>query len=208
MAIIAGVARLDKSNRRAFERTVNSVPSLDSAWTHGINAMAGKSALPDLVMINVSQIAVPVLVSAVALQWWWRAKALDKNRHTIIAAGLSFTLGLACNQVILLFIQRPRPYAAGITHLLIPASSDPSFPSDHATATFAIAAAFLLHGALRRGALFILLALIVSFSRVYIGTHYLSDVVGGCLIGLLAALVVKAAYWPGTKADNCLVNIL
>jgi undecaprenyl-diphosphatase len=182
--------------------------NLDSEWTSGINAMAGRSVLADFAMVNVSQIAVPLLVLAVALQWWWRGKEKNKNRHAIIAAGLSFLLGLACNQVILLFIQRPRPYVAGITHLLIPASNDPSFPSDHATATCAIAAAFLLHGALQRGTLFVLIAVIVSFSRVFIGTHYVSDVVGGCLTGLLAALVVKAAYRPGTKADNFLVKIL
>lgn len=182
--------------------------NFDSAWTHGINAIAGQSGLADWAMVNMSQVAVPLLVIAVALQWWWSRGLRDQNRHTIIAAGLSFSLGLISNQVISLLIQRPRPYVAGVTHLLIPPSMDPSFPSDHATATFAIAAAFLFNGAVRRGALFILVSLIVCFSRIFIGTHYVSDVAGGCLTGLLAAMVINLAYRPGTKVDRFLIHIL
>jgi undecaprenyl-diphosphatase len=50
--------------------------------------------------------------------------------------GFSFLLGLAINQLILLFIHRVRPYDAGVTNLLIARSGDFSFPSDHATASF------------------------------------------------------------------------
>jgi hypothetical protein len=96
----------------------------------------------------------------------------------LLRAWLSFLLGLAINQVILLLVHRIRPYDAGISHLLIALSADPSFPSDHATATFAIAAAFLLHGMRRVGFWFLAAALLVTVSRVYIGTHYVSDAWG------------------------------
>ncbi len=82
----------------------------------------------------------------------------------LVASGLSFLLGLAINQVILLLVHRIRPYDAGISHLLIAPSADPSFPSDHATATFAIAAAFLLHGMRRVGFWFLAAALLVTVS--------------------------------------------
>lgn len=180
---------------------------LDSAWTHMINAGAGHRALVDWAMINLSQIAVPLLIVSVALQWWWSGNPRAENRHIIVATGLSFGLGLLLNQLILLIVQRPRPYLEGVTHLLISPSSDPSFPSDHATATFAIAAAFLVHREFRRGALFLLAAILVSLSRVYIGTHYLSDVVGGAVTGLLAAILVKLTYRPGTRVDRYLVHI-
>jgi undecaprenyl-diphosphatase len=98
------------------------------------------------------------------------------TRHVLVAAGLSFLLG---NQLILLLIHRMRPYDGGVTHLLIARSADPSFPSDHAAATFAIAAAFLLHGMRRMGLWFLAAAALVAFSRVFIGTHYVSDVLGG-----------------------------
>lgn len=66
------------------------------------------------------------------------------TRHVLVATGLSPLLGLALNQLILLVVHRMQPYDGGVTHLLIARSADFSFPSDHATAVFAIAAAFLL----------------------------------------------------------------
>jgi undecaprenyl-diphosphatase len=115
-------------------------------------------------------------------------------------------LGLALNQAILLFVQRVRPYDEGITRLLIPPSSDPSFPSDHATAAFAIAAVFLLHR-FRGGAALLLAAVVISVSRIYIGTHYVSDVVGGALTGALAVGMVWWMYREGTRVDRFLTGI-
>src|SRR3546814_11007049 len=76
------------------------------------------------------------------------------------------------NQLILLLVNRVRPYDVGVSHLLIGPSADPSFPSDHATATIAIAAAFFVHRAWRPAAGYFAAALLIMLSRVYIGTHY------------------------------------
>jgi undecaprenyl-diphosphatase len=180
---------------------------LDAAVTHAINGLAGRSAAVDFLMIWISSIGVPLLVLAVAVQWWRRTERLH-TRHVLVAAGLSFLLGLALNQLILLFVQRMRPYDGGVTQLLIAPSADPSFPSDHATATFAIAAAFLLHGMRRLGFGFLAAAVLVTFSRVYIGTHYASDVLGGAMTGILAALIIRATYREDTRIDRLITGIL
>ena len=117
------------------------------------------------------------VVVAVALQWWV-PRSDHPTRHVLVAAGLSFLLGLGYNQLVLLFVQRVRPYDGQITHLIIDRSADFSFPSDHATASFAIAAAFLLHGLPKRGFVFLAAAVLLAVSRVYIGTHYVGDVLG------------------------------
>jgi undecaprenyl-diphosphatase len=179
---------------------------LDNAITHWINAAAGNSAFLDAAMRFVTQFGVPVIVLAVAAQWWPGTRR-DRVRHAVVAAGLSFLLGLAINQVILLFVHRVRPYDAGVTQLLIDPSADWSFPSDHATAAIAVVAAFALHGLHRRALALLVLALIVCWSRIYIGTHYLTDILGGALTGLAAAIAVKLAYRPGTKLDRLITGI-
>jgi|TARA_R110000751_G_scaffold261692_1_gene360960 undecaprenyl-diphosphatase len=180
---------------------------LDAAATHAINSLAGSSAAVDFLMIWVSAIGVPLLVLAVAAQWW-RGPERPHNRHVLVATGLSFLLGLAINQLILLFVHRIRPYDGGISHLLISPSADPSFPSDHATAAFAIAAAILLHGMRRMGLWFLAAAVLIAVSRVFIGTHYVSDVLGGAAIGVVAAMLTRALYREGTRLDRFITSVL
>ncbi|KQV41753.1 MULTISPECIES: phosphatase PAP2 family protein [unclassified Rhizobium] len=180
---------------------------LDAALTRAINSPAGTSPVLDIPMIWISAIGVPLLVLAVAGQWWRRG---DRHhiRHGLVAAGLTFLLGLMLNQLILLAVNRIRPYDAGVTHLLIDRSADPSFPSDHATAAIAIAAAFLLQGMRRLGLWFLAAALLVMVSRVYIGTHYVSDVLGGALTTTVAAVLVRCLYRKGTRVDRMITGIL
>ena len=180
---------------------------LDIAATQAINGLAGKSGVLDHCMIWISAIGVPILIVAVAIQWW-RKDDRRHVRHVLLATGLSFLLGLALNQFILLFVQRLRPYATGVTHLLIAKSTDPSFPSDHATAGAAIAFAFMLHGMRRQGLYFLAAALVVMVSRIYIGTHYASDVLGGAVTAFVAAALVRMFFREGTAVDRMVTGIL
>lgn len=181
--------------------------ALDVAITHWTNGLAGRNEALDFLMISISAVGVPILVLTVIIQWWF-PRSDPAKRHVLLAAGFSFLLGLALNQLILLFVHRMRPYDSGITHLLIGPSSDYSLPSDHATAAFAIAATFLLYGKRDCGIAFMIAALLMIVSRVFVGTHYASDVLGGAVTGILAAVVVRKVYWEGTRADRFLTNIL
>lgn len=180
---------------------------MDKAITQWINSAAGTGGWIDTVMIALAQYGVPLLVLLVALQWWSHHER-QRVRHTCVAAGFSFFLGLGINQIILLFVHRIRPYDAGVSHLIISPSADWSFPSDHATATFAIVTAFFLCGLKWRGAAFLVVSLLVCLSRIYVGTHYFTDILGGAATGMLAAVIIRSAYWEGTRVDRLITSIL
>jgi undecaprenyl-diphosphatase len=180
---------------------------MDQAITRWINLPAGSSVPLDSIMTATTQYGVPILVLAVALQWWSTPDRL-RVRHACVAAGLSFLIGLGLNQIALLFVHRARPDDAGVSHLIISRSADWSFPSDHASATFAIAAAFLLHGFGRRALIFLAAALLVCLSRIYVGTHYAGDVIGGAATGIIAASAARWLYREGTWADRFVTGIL
>ena len=108
---------------------------LDAQVTGWINNLSGHNNLIDVFMVAVTQAGVPLLILAVVASWWWGGGGRTE-RHVAVACGLSFLLGLTLNQIVLLLVHRVRPYDAGVSHLLIARSADPSFPSDHATASF------------------------------------------------------------------------
>ena len=131
-------------------------------------------------------------VALLALLFLARGKWASRNaRHGVIAAGLSAALALGIAHVISSLWDRPRPYVAHATvsHLFVTASGDPSFPSDHATAAFAIAVSILLRSR-RIGLLALAMAVVLAVARVAVGVHYPSDVVGGALIGTSVALLL------------------
>ncbi len=185
---------------------MDMIYSIDVEMTQLVNGLAGSSLLLDAIMIWISGGGIPLLVLAVACQWWVKTER-QGNRHVLVATGLSFFLGLLFNQIILLLVDRVRPYTSGVTKLLTEPSLDPSFPSDHATAAFAIAFTFVINGMPRRAVGFGLAALIVAFSRVYIGTHYVGDVLGGAVTGALAATLVAVLYARDTRLDRFVTGI-
>jgi len=85
--------------------------------------------------------------------------------------------------------QRP-PRRFPEPHALIDVPSNPSFPSGHATASFACAATLAWLTPLSPIALYGLAALI-AFSRVYVGVHYPLDVIGGAALGLGVATALR-----------------
>ena len=178
---------------------------LDSNLTQWINSLSGHFAALDSLMRWVTVGGPILLVVVVGLRWWSR-KQREFQRHLAIACGLSTALGLAFNQLILLFYHRPRPYDSGITRLIIEKSADPSFPSDHATVGFAITACLLLARD-RQGLVFFLFSTLICFSRVYVGTHYVTDLIGGAFTGIFAAMIVTRLYATLNPITGKLVKI-
>lgn len=123
----------------------------------------------------------------------WIAARPGGDRKWKIAAGSALgaaALALLANKVISSLWHRDRPFQTHhVAHIWGPRKTDASFPSDHASASFAIAMAIMLIDPLV-GAVFTVLALLISIGRVVIGEHYPGDVLAGALIGTAAAVVV------------------
>jgi undecaprenyl-diphosphatase len=165
---------------------------VDLALYQAINGLADRSdGFEDPLRFLTLQAPI-IFIALLAVLFFARGKWESRNaRHGVVAAGLSAALALGIAQVISHLWERPRPYVAhpGDAHLFVPASHDPSFPSDHATAAFAIAMAIWLRSR-RAGAVAFALAFVLALSRVAVGVHYPSDVLAGALIGIAAALIL------------------
>ncbi len=133
-----------------------------------------------------------LFVGLLAVLFLARGKWTSENaRHGVVAALLSAALALLVAHVITGIWDRPRPYVAhpAQAHLFIAPSNDSSFPSDHATAAFAIAVSLVLRSR-RVGYIALAMAVVLGVARVAVGVHYPSDVLAGALIGTGAALLL------------------
>lgn len=178
---------------------------LDDIITQQINSLAGNSNALDLAVILLAKWGVVVLFALIALRWWSKGNR-DLARYGAICCGLATALGLLINQFVLIFVNRTRPYDLGVTSLIIEKSHDPSFPSDHATVVFAIAISLLLTRD-RHCPFYFVAALLVGLSRVYIGIHYVGDVIGGAATAAFAASLVHFLYKRESALNRRLVKV-
>jgi undecaprenyl-diphosphatase len=75
---------------------------------------------------------------------------------------------------------------------------DYSFPSGHAATSFA-AATILAYFDKKRKKLFYLIAVLIAFSRVYLGYHYFLDVIVGAMLGYLISKFILLFYVKHAK---------
>lgn len=143
----------------------------------------------DWLMVALTVGAIPALP---LLGWWliWRQRPrLGWTVLLALASSISLTV------IFYYLAQRARPTDV---RLLLPTPPFPSYPSGHTAAAFATVAVLVL--ALRCWwvtALAMVVAVAISFSRLYLGHHYPSDVVGGVVLGLAVGASVYGLRYGG-----------
>jgi membrane-associated phospholipid phosphatase len=109
------------------------------------------------------------------------------NREAWLICAALGPVAIGLNYLVKLIVKRPRPVLEGLPPLG-GAPSSLSFPSAHATSSFAVATAMARVEPL--GALAFVLAFALALGRPYLGMHYPSDVLAGALLGVGLGLIV------------------
>jgi undecaprenyl-diphosphatase len=166
--------------------------SVDKALFHFINQTLS-NPVGDLLWPYITDYAQLLAVKLGFLLVWLLLMVRGGREGRTVALLLIPTIALSdqlSSSVIKEFVSRPRPcHSVGgvqiiqAVHLLVDCGPGKSFPSSHAVNNFAAATLFSL--VYRKWAwAFLGWASLVALSRVAVGVHYPSDVLGGAVIGI------------------------
>ncbi len=116
-----------------------------------------------------------------------------KTRKAGVYSAIALVGSVVVNNLILKnLVNRTRPYEVveGLKCIVSPAH-DASFPSGHTGASFASATAMFRQLPKKAAVALIILAALIAFSRLYIGIHYPTDVLGGLVTGIGIGILVN-----------------
>lgn len=124
-----------------------------------------------------------------------------KNSYRAKLTGQSLLLALLVNTIILTglkhLVNRERPFVSNSLIQKLSTGGSPSFPSGHTADAFLIAfgLSMMTRPANSRLIFVWLWALVVGYSRMALGVHYPSDVLGSVLIAFTSAIVIKHFFF-------------
>jgi undecaprenyl-diphosphatase len=120
-----------------------------------------------------------------------------RTRRIGLACAAAMILNLIATNIALKnIIQRIRPYEViNSLNILIEAQHDFSFPSGHTACSFAAAWALWKTAPRSYSVPALILAALISFSRLYVGVHFPTDILGGLIVGILCAEVAFRAVY-------------
>lgn len=160
-----------------------------------LTLLAWDTALFRLININLQCRVLDVVMPFVTKEENWRIPlivvwlaimVLGGRRGRITGLGIAVAVTAsdqACASLLKDLIGRVRPcHVVEGVRLLDSCRGSPSFPSCHASNSMAVAMVALLRHR-RWTAPALAIAVTVGYSRVYVGVHYPSDVLGGMLLG-------------------------
>lgn len=174
---------------------MNSLSFIDKQITQFINTLIPHNPFFDAIFSFLSQkessilLWIAIIIALVLFEF-------KKDRRFVVYffAGTALTLFFN-NFVLKKLFERHRPFEA-LVAVSDMCPKDFSFPSGHTSTAFA--AAFILASFDKKRAFYYyILASLIGISRIYLGCHYVYDVVAGAAVGVLVGFLtthyVKAA---------------
>ena len=160
------------------------------------------NSLFDLIMpiiTNEDYWGIPILCLIIYLLFFGQKKGKIVLFLLIISLGIN---DYVCASIIKPTIARLRPSHEFLEYinLLVPKGGKWSMPSNHASNMFVLATIISTFYSKTKAGIF-LIAILVSFSRVYVGVHYPMDVIVGTLIGTTIAIII-ISLWSYLKISQ------
>ncbi|MSU74351.1 phosphatase PAP2 family protein [Candidatus Kaiserbacteria bacterium] len=160
--------------------------TLDTQTLYLLNSIVGKSPLFDGgIVFLASYLAYLLPVALCGLVLFSGYTKREKWELLLVAFTSAIIARAGITEIIRFFYHRPRPFLEHEINTQLTETSW-SFPSGHATFFFALSTAVYLYNK-KWGIGFFVATILMTISRVIVGVHYPSDILGGAVIGITVA---------------------
>lgn len=160
---------------------------MDTIIFQTINNLANTSKLLDFVGVFFAEYLLYIIVAILIVLLIWK-----KHRLMILFSAVSVFLSrIIIAEPIKILVHRARPYIVLETaKKIITGDTDfKSFPSGHAAIIFAIATAVYFFNK-KLGIWFFVGAILIGISRIFVGVHWPTDILGGAVIGIVSGVII------------------
>jgi undecaprenyl-diphosphatase len=192
-----------------FADLLTPVDAIDRWTSLTLNSQIGRLPILDQVVFYVADLNLLKGVPFMAAAWYFWFRGDKGTRNHVVDFFLAALLASVIAQVLAVSLpERPRPLHEATLGLELAAKVRPtvlkdwsSFPSGHAALFFALAVGLMPLSRKLAWAAIIWVAVVICLPRVYLGYHYLSDILGGAAIGTgVAALYPRLPLhrWGGS----------
>jgi undecaprenyl-diphosphatase len=157
---------------------IEQIILFDNAFLHAIQTVSLQPL--DIIMAAITILGNPIFWFMVVAFLYWQGKENESFHLVNLIAISSIVVGAIKN-----IVARPRPSANNFKVISIDTFDTNSFPSGHAAliaANFMYLKKFLKK---RLQIIFAIIVVLVAFSRMYLGMHYLTDVIAGLVLGAI-----------------------
>lgn len=151
-----------------------------------INKLSGRLSPVDNLMIFISNRARYLYLLIIVLLLFKG----HRNKRIALETGSSVILSLVLQFFIKLFYDKPRPFKKRRVGILIPSKTDSTFPSKHTILAFTASTSILMYHR-KLGTILMWMSALTGFSRIWVGHHYPSDILGSAILGSLTSFVTR-----------------
>ncbi|MGE8203226.1 undecaprenyl-diphosphatase [Heyndrickxia sp. NPDC080065] len=151
-----------------------------------INQFSGRCSPIDLLMILISNKIRYVYIFVLIFMWFRNDFYKKVSYNAVISSGIAWFI----YAMIKLFYFKPRPFVKHHVGILTPSKKDSSFPSKHTMLVFAISTSIFLYNRIL-GSIMLALSVLTGFSRIWVGHHYPSDIIGSAFVASTTSTILN-----------------
>ena len=167
-----------------------TLEKLNLAGFRWLNDLAGQNVWLDRFMIFAADKMGYLLILSVLVLFWKRDYF---KRAVLVSWGAALVSKFVFISVFRYLFYSPRPFLVlEDVNILLNHAFESSFPSGHAAFYFALATGVYLYNK-KAGRIFLALAGLMGFARVFVSVHWPLDILAGAILGWATALMINKA---------------